>query len=879
MRRWFQRLRRRRRLEQDLAAELEAHLDMRAEMNRATGMSAVEAAVAARRAFGHIQSIKEACRDQRHLGWIEDAWHDLRRAARSLRRAPGFVAGTLAILALSVAAVAIVSMYYAGFVLSDPPYLRDPDRVVALLVRGKQQTAGERPVSMKDFEEWRERLTQFDSLAAYLPLGGPVSGGGKHDFASGLGVSGNFFEILGVQPVLGRSLIPADYEAKAPRVIVISHHFWQERFGGSADVLGRQLVFYRTPSTIVGVMPPGFDFPDRADYWVPTDRSVTSLEHGAVRRTLIFGRLHQGVSLATAGAQAATVVGTSASSPQTAGAQRTAAIVPLRDRFNASFAQQAPRFLALALAVQVLAALNIAGLFFARNLTLVPQRALKAALGASRSRLLREAMTEAVLLAAVGVLAGTALAWTARSAILSALAPEWPFPTWWHFDLSVPVLGFTAAAAMLTVVGFALIPMWRSTGLALDRNVRAVNASHGGHRAGRRLRSLGVGIQFAAALALLIGAGLAVQNVRALRRIPLGIDPTGVAWLTVANLDLTEPGGERFLQTILDGAADVPGVTAAGMALDMPGASSSETQSVDIQTPDERSTIDGVVIRSITAGMLDVFRLPLLQGRAFSSTDEAGASPVVLIDRTFADKAFPGVDPIGRRISTSHSGESPAWATIVGIVGPTRQNSFRAPNPTIYRPLFAQSRLNNGSLYVRTQGDPASVLDDLSRIARAAAPRVSVLQILDGRYATMVRSIYWKSRFFGDVMTGFSGLAFVIAAVGIYGLIAYNVAQRIHEIGVRLALGATPQRVVAEFVIWGLKTVGLSVIAGTGSALLASGWFTRSFAVHGFVTSAGDNVLAYAAALFLMLTAALLACWIPARRAADVQPMQALNEE
>lgn len=874
MLRWFSRLLRRRRLETELDEELRFHLEMQAEANRAAGMSADEALRAARRQFGHVDSVKESCRDQRHLGRIEDTWRDLRQAARSLRRDPGFAGSVTGLLALSVATVAIVRMYYAGFLLSDPPYLRKPDEVVAIFAHPADKPEAERLVSMPDFRDWSASSRTFERISAYLHLGGAVSTGDRHDWASGLGVSAGFFDVLGVQASLGRTFSAEEFQAERTDAIVISHRFWQERFGGSPDVLGKQVVFFTTPATIIGVMPPEFDFPHGQSYWWPMNRRMLPPDDRDQRRLALIGRIKAGSSRKDATAEmAAQVQATDANLP--AELRRSARVIPLRDRFNTSFQKQSRLFLGAALVVQVLAALNIAGLLFARSLVIMPQIALRAALGASRARLLRESLAEPLLLSLAGLALGLAFASAVRPAIIAALAPEWPFPSWWRFELSLPVLAFAAASSVGTVMLFALIPAWRTSRVTLDPQVRSVNSSRGASPRARRIRSSAVAVQIAAALVLVLGAALTLADLRVLRSTPLGIDPEGIFTLTVTHLDRDQEANSTYFTRLLDETAILPGVTAAGLGLTMPGSFDRNHRNVTAESTDLRqATFEGILLRSITPAILDVFRIPLLQGRNFNAGDTAASEPVVMIDRTFAERAFPGANPIGKRISMELAGKPPRWMTIIGVVGPTRSNPFAELAPTIYESLIAQTRSPVAVLYLRVHGEPAPVLESARAVARRLESRVSLITQLDGRYAALVAGTYWQARFFSRVMAGFALLAFVIATAGIGAIVAFNVARQRHDVGVKLALGATPSRVTAEITAWGLKLGLAGVALGLCVALTASPWFKGQLSK---VSASDPAIYAGVGGLFLVVTVA--ACWWPARRAARVDPMITLRAE
>lgn len=865
----------RRRVESDLNEELRFHVEEAVAEKVAEGLSEAEARRQAHLELGGIEQLKESYRDQRGLPLLEQLWQDLTRSVRTLLRSRTFSIGAISILALGAAAMATVKIGYDGIVGSNPPYLGDPERAVAIFVSREDRPTRERHVSVPDFTEWSAALRSFDSVVAYATAGGPVSTGERHDFTSGVGVSEGFFELLGVQATIGRTFSTEEHAASFPAVIVISHGFWQERYGGDPDVVGKQAVFYRSPMTIVGVMPPGFDFPTGIDYWAPLQQSIVPLHDRTQQRLALMGRLKPHVPIETASTEVAALVASQQAELGESSARRTARVIPLRDRFNLAHSGEWRLFLFAAVAVQVLAALNVAGLLLARSLARAPERALKASLGASRGRLFREALIESAVLALSGALLGLAITAAIQPLLLTAVGANLRFPTWWRFGMDLRTVGSTCLLTLAFVVLCVALPAWRSAQVSLDDRLRTLNASRGAARWSAKFRAVAIWLQLVIAVGLTMCAIRATENVYQLQHQPLGVDTDHVGWIGVTVVEVQGRDveeAEAYFNRLEDEVARVPGVIAVGIANTMPGIDA-RTVSVTIESPSASKQLEGISRRLVTAGALRAFRMQLMQGRELSRDDARSATPGIIVDTTFARRAFGAEDPIGRTILIEDPRtKETKRPRIIGVVQASRNTLFQDPVPTIYEPYSAASSYNSGAVFFRTHGDPAQLLDHITAIARRLGDRISILPRFDGRYTTFIELSYWEERLMSRMMLSFAMLAVGLSLAGIFASVTFAVTERRREIGIKLALGATPQRVTTEFCVWGLRLALAAAVVGTVIAVFATPWYLvqlrRTFPLTPWL---------YVSTFGLALLGVVIACWIPARRASRADPMDALR--
>ncbi|HUL78763.1 MAG TPA: ABC transporter permease [Vicinamibacteria bacterium] len=807
---------------------------------------------------------------------------DVRGAARSLRRAPGLSLGIVGILGLSLAASVTTFSILNAVLLERLPY-REPDRVVFLRhVYGDVVAACSPPT----FLDYRQAARSFEGLAATVPWNANLVGSGEPERLSGLLVSANFFETLGTAAARGRTFGPEEERPGRDRVVVVSHGLWQRRFGGDPRLLGSSIHLDGEAYEVVGIMPPGFEWgrrygrEARGELWAPfalTPERVAEVNRGNEFLD-VFGRLRAGVPAGQAQAELDVVVaGLRARHPgrytEASGFRVVAA--PLQEEIVAPLRPGLLLVLAAVLTLLLVAASNVAGLLLARAAGRRRETSVRAALGASRARLAREAVVEASVLAAVAGGAGVLLARLAVS--LLERVDRVTLPRSQDFAVDVRVAGFALAATLVVALVAGLAPAWH---LASHSDVtaclRAGSPVAGGREVARARRLLIVS-QTALAFALLVGAGLLVRSLTRLQAVPTGFRAESVLVARV-QLPLSRyrevPSRVLFLHDVrahLTGRADVVSV-AATSELPLSGESNSSTFSIEGKPVPRGENQPHAETWSASPGYFDTMGIPVMAGRAIEETDVAGRVPVAVVSEALVRRHFPAEDPIGRRIDFEGDDNEHVWRQIVGVVGDVRDSRLdRAPEPQVYVP-YAQRPTSGVFLVVRTGGDPLAALPLLRSVVNAEDPALPVydattmerLEANDTRDRRAART----------ALGGFAGAAVLLAALGLYALVAQAARQRVPEIGVRMALGARRSDVVRLFLADGGTVVLQGIAAGTVLALVAS-HLLRGF-VFGVTTT---DPVTYLTVVALLSAVAVAACAVPAWRAARVEPSRALRME
>jgi len=793
---------------------------------------------------------------------------DLRYAVRNLRRHPAFTAVALAALAIGIGANTAVFTVVESVLLRPLPY-RQPSQLYT--VRPMPKTPSPFIIgTMSDpgFLACRSATEAFQQLAAYDFTDWNGTGVGDPLAIHGEQVTANFFATLGVQPQLGRGFLPAEETPAHAQVAVLSDAFWRAHFQGSREVLGKTIILDGAPHTIVGVMPAGFE--PAAELWVPAVLDPTN-NHIAFRNAI--GRLAPGATVARAKAELDAVK-----------AQREAAahrrddtemvIAPLRDSIVGAARPALLVFLGAVGCVLLIACVNVANLLLSRAAARRQEIAIRASLGAGRTRLLRQLLTESVVLGAIGGLLGLIVAVWGVAALVQ-LAPPNRIPRLEEIHFDGWVLAFNAGVSLFTSLLFGLAPAWQLTRARQPQNWKDVSA-RGSARTGA-LRSMLVTAEVALALVLLIGAGLLVRSFEKLRTVNLGFRPENVLAMSV------ELNGKRYASAaqirqfddaVEERIAGLPGVTAVGLVNWLP--MSDALIQGDFKLGDQRVPPDLIAAKpAVSPGYFHAMGIQLLRGRTFDAGDTLKSTPVAIVDETFARRFWPGRNPIGKRISYSDEPKAGDWMTIVGVVAPIRQESPASVHPTVYQPI-AQVRasffLQDVSFVVRSRTGLAS-------LAPALRAQVwSVDKDLPIRAMSTMHSLLYAStaepRFQTRVLSAFSLTAFLLAIVGIYGVMAYSVTQRTREIGIRMAVGAERKHIV-QMVLW---RSGALVAGGLGIGLAAAWAATRVLKNFLFEVTPADP-LTFATVSLLLALVALAACYVPARRAANTDPLVALRYE
>jgi putative ABC transport system permease protein len=791
---------------------------------------------------------------------MDSLWQDLRWGARALARSPWFTLVAVATLALGIGANTAIFSLVNGVLLRPLPYPH-ADRLVVT------------PVSLPDFEDLRQASRSFDALAVWgtnrYTLG---SEGAASEAVLGAIVSSGFFELLGGA---ARGRVPG--EADGPeRVAVIGHGLWQRRFGGDDGVLGRTIRLGGDPHTVVGVMPPQFEFPSAEfEVWVPLRPALEKAGGQARNRSLrIFralGRLAPGVTLAQASAEADAIAARLARAYPDTNEQFRFELAGVHERLVGPARPILIVLLGVVSLVLLIACANVANLLLVRARAREREIAIRTALGADRWRVVRQLLTESVMLAAAGAALGVLLARWALDA-LPALGPEIPRLSAVRVDRAV--LAFTAAVAVLTGILFGLAPAWQAVRSAAADGLREGGRSLTGAAGARRIRSALAVSEVALALVVLVGAGLLLRSLVRLLTVETGFvaDHLLTLGVVLAAEDRTPAQRADLARRLVEGLRAVPGVTAAGGATGLPPITPQRATEYFVEGREAPTDRRRAFFVAATPGYFEALGAALVAGRAFEERDVAGAPEVVLVNRTLARALFGDEPAVGRRLRLVNPEHGAGWRTIVGVVGDVRYAGLDDPGGACLYTPFAQTPFLWTYLMVRTAGPPLSVAGAVRSTVAATDPRLEAAEVkaMEDLVAESVSS----PRLNVLLLSSFAVLAVVLAVVGIYGVIAYSVGQRTREIGVRVALGASRGDVVRLVTGEGLRVGAL----GVGLGLLGSLALSRTISRLLFDVGATDPVT-YGAAGAALLALALLASVLPAWRATRVAPATALRSE
>ncbi len=809
---------------------------------------------------------------------------DIRHAARTLARSPGFTVVSVLAFALGIGAnTAIVNV--VDKVLLRPLPFPEPHRLVSIWQNNSVHDEHKNPVTPADFIEWRDENHVFDSMAAYLRQGFNLSAGGRAERVRGTLVSADFFRTLRTPPALGRGFLQDAARAAGVREVVVSHALWQRSLGGASDAIGRSLTLNSEPFTGGGVMPPGAAFPAGTELWalarnvvpenpfLPADVDVTQVR--GLHYFSVIGRLEDGVALVRAQAEMDTLAARQAADHPESNAHTGVEILALHESLAGDARPTLLIFLAAVGMVLLIACANVANMSLAKAATRRKEIAIRTALGAGRLRLLRQCLTESLLLALLGGGAGLLVALWGTD-LLWALAPQ-EIPRAGAAGAGVAVLGFALALSLTTGVLSGLAPALQSSGAdprdALEDEGRA---STPGRRA-RRLRDLIVVGEVAVALVLLAGAGLLLRSFVKLQRADLGLDVEDVLTLGLWVPDARYPDHAnqvRFYDETLGRIAALPGVLAAGATNDLPLGGADSILSFAIEgrpePPPGESPQSG--FHQVSPGYFGVLGIPLLRGRSLAPEDSRESPSVVVISEAMARRYWPGEDPVGRRISYGTDAAGlPHWTTIVGIVGDVRQRGPHVePGPEAYISL-RRSPSTYVTLVVRSAIRPEALAASARRELAAVDPEVPPYDV------RTMREVAGESlagrRFHLALLAVFAATAVAMAAIGLYGVMSYMVSQRVREIGVRMALGAPRGAVLGMVVAHGARLAAAGGALGLAGALA----LTRLMSSLLVDVSAVDPAT-FAGISLLLAGVTLLASWIPARRAARLDPLAALRQ-
>jgi putative ABC transport system permease protein len=809
---------------------------------------------------------------------MQTLWQDLRYGARMLMKNPGFTLIAVLTLALGIGANTAIFSVVNRVLLFRLPY-KDAGRLVMVWGSNPQQGADIDLVSPADLADWRAQNTVFEDLAATTDAQYNLTGMGEPELLIGYSLAANFFQAAGVQPALGRAFTPEEDRAGAPGVVILSHRLWQRRFGGDPNAVGRSVTLNGNPYMVIGVMPAGFQHPQRSELWTPlrlNSLNANQANDRSFRNLRVVGRLKSGVTLEQAQMEMSRIARRLADQHPDTNAGQSVKIVSLREQYAGDIK---PTLLALLGAVGfvlLIACANVANLLLARSTARRREIAVRTALGAWRGRLIRQFLTESVLLSLVGGALGLLLTlWSAN--LLVALFPNnvdnLDIPVVETIPIDGRVLGFSLLISLLTGVIFGLAPAWQASKQDLSQALKEGGANTTAGMSGRRMRGLLVVSEMALAVLLLIGAGLMIKSFWRLLQGDLGLNPKNVLTMEVMlSPQKYGDGGQRraFLQDVMRRIESLPGVERAGATNFLPltgfwGVASFSIEGRPAPRPNEEPSADN---RVVTERYFRTMGIRLLRGREFDERDREGAPPVVIINETMARRYWPNEDPIGARINLGQGSR----AEIVGVVNDVKSFGLEEKtHPDIYRP-YAQAPFRLIAFAVRAGGDPLSLVAAVKNAIYAVDKDQPVFKVIT--MEKLAAESITLRRVSMLLVGGLSALALVLAAIGIYGVTSYTISQQRREIGLRLTLGAQASDVLKLVIAGGMKPALFGMIIG----LLASFALTRLIKGLLFGVSATDPAT-FIAISILLGGVALVACWIPARRATKVDPMVALRHD
>jgi predicted permease len=810
-------------------------------------------------------------------GPMESLLRNVRHAARGLLRAPAFTCVAVLTLALGIGATAAV-FSVVNAVLIRPLPLPEAERLVSIV--GVDKEGRRQYLSLPDFEDVRRQAKLFDGFTAFVPQSVNLTGRAEPQRVRGGFVSDNFFELVGVRPAVGRGFLPGVDDAEgAPRVCVVQDETWQGVFGGAPDLLGRTIVLNNEPFTVVGIMPKGFRFPfDEVEVWMPHHtwpvyREQLSKGTAAQRSNGLvgpIGRIRLGVGLEAARGELKAIAGRLATEYPEGGEKRGVAVTPLRDEVVSDVKQMLLVLLGAVAFVLLIAAANVGNLMLARSAARGRELATRAALGAGRGRLVGELLTETGLVWLAGGVAGLLVGWAGLQALVAAAPQELPGGIVPRLDASV--FGFTFAVTALTGALFGIVPALRfsSPQIATVLSSGGRAGTSGGGRT--RLRATLVVGQMALTLVLLVGAGLLVRSFARLAQVDVGFRPERLLTMEYRLPQNKYPEGRQQWEVhrrIVERVREVPGVRSAALVRALPFSGNGATAELEIVGQPAPEKPPRARANVADPAYFETMGIPLLRGRVFTERDLEGTPPVVVVSRTFAERHWPGADPLGRQIRFLGQ-KPPLVAEVVGVVGDTKQYGLDESDIGFVYGAQAQNPHIFNTLTIRTQGEPMQMASAVRAAVWSVDPEQPVWKLRTQQ--SLIERSKGTPRFLAQLMGGYAALALVLAAVGLYGVTSYSVAQRTREIGLRMALGAATSDVLRSVLRRALLLAGLGLVLGMAGAL-ALGRVVQSLL---FATSPTDAVTLLGVAL-LLLAVATLASYLPARRATRVDPTVALR--
>lgn len=866
-----------RRVERDLDDEIGSYQDLLAREKMSAGMSDADARRAARLESGGNDTVKEAVRDARAGQWAEQVARDVRYAFRSLRRSPGFSVFTLLTFGIAIGGLTII-FSLVNAVLLKPLAYPDSDRLVMVLEVDSANPVGGYPVSAPNYLDWRRQNDVFQGMALFEYLGFNLAGDGEPEAVGGLRVTGGVFDVLRVPPLLGRGLLPSD-DAGA-RVVVLSHRLWKRRFASDSAIIGRSIRVNNEPYEVVGVMPAAFAFPATGtEVWVPI--GLNAEDQGRASHSFFaIARLKDGVSVTAARASMMAMGARLAAAYPTTNAGETVNVFPMRDLWVEGTESTLRMLLAAVAIVLLIASANIASLTVARDVARRREIAARLALGGSRRQVVRQLVTESLLIAMAGAALGLILSAAGIKALLTLMPPSLrnvPFRDLSTVSLDPLVVGVALLIAALAGIVAGLVPALAVIPSEPALALRDGGARGGSSRMGQRLKGVLVGIEVGLAVMVLVAAGLLISSIQRVQQVAPGLDVHNVMeW----RIELPQKDfygvAERatFCADVSREVGAVAGVQSASAVSHLPLSGSNAGRSFVIEGSADPGpgNVPGASYAVACPGYFHTLGIPIVAGRDFAPTDIAASPPVVIINERLRARYFPGENPVGRRFKMGSYGSPNNWITIIGVAGDVRHLGLQTPPAPYFWAPYGQAAWPAMNVMVRTAGEPLALTGPVRDAIKRAAPG-EPLRDPDTMERVLEASL-GHLRFPMVLFTVFAIAALSLAALGCFGVASQSVAQRRRELAVRLALGARATQVygmvVAQSmrpVVWGLAAGIVGALAGT--RLLGQLLYDVK-PTDPFVLGAGVVVLA---------TTMILASVLPARSASRVDPAAILREE
>jgi putative ABC transport system permease protein len=809
---------------------------------------------------------------------LGDLWQNLRYATRVLRKQPAFTAAAVLTLALGIGAnTAMFSIVNA--VLFQPLPYPDPSRL--FVVHPRLTTR----VSAENFLDVQREARSFDALGAYAGTGFTLTGRGEPEFVMGQMISAELIDVLGVRPLLGRPFRPDENEGGRDQVMLVSHGLWLRRYGGDPGIVGRTITANGKPYTVIGVMPPAFEFPQkRFELWVPF--AFRNNAQGLVNRGTHFlqvvGRLRGRTSVELAQAEVETIARRLAQAFPDVNTGLTMHLTSLLDESVGNVRTALLLVLSAVGFVLLIACANVTNLLLARASTRQREIAVRTTLGASRARLVGQLLTETLVLYIAGAGAGLVLAWWGLDALI-ALSPG-DIPRLAETELDLTTLAFTLGLTLVTGIAFGLIPALQSTFRVPADQLKAAARTATAGRASRRVRATLVAAEVALSLILMVGAALAARSLLQLQRVDTGLDADGVLTFSVVPPETAYSNGDsvrRFHREIIERLSAQPGAIAVGATSHLPltGQNVESRVTPEGWQPPSPNEGAGAGLRGVAGHFFDALGARVIAGRAFTDADTATSPLVAMVNEEFARRYWPGENAVGKRLKQGRNTSEDPWKVVVGVyadlkhLGPQVETRPEVMFPYAQTHDYWVTRFMRGlSVVMRTTGDPMSLMAGARTAVRAVDPLVPLVE--PQTMAALVSDSVAQPRFRSTLLVSFAALAVLLAVVGIYGVVGFNTGQRTHEISVRVALGAQRGSVVGLI----LRQELMPVVIGIGAGL--AGAFLVGRAMRGLLFNvAPADPVTFITIPLLLGAVALVACLVPARRVLDIEPVNALRAD